>query len=476
MDKFFTQIKVNAESEIKRVLNVNVKSNILTKECSSEMVSVTGKTNINMIYVSNDGTIEHADGTADFIEKQQTAYFLDDLFATDECQIQNVNFSGTEAIFSIEHSVTVFGTYSYSLGEDFNDDDLVTHKKSFSTLKLTKSAEDNFVVAEEMDTNLGSISVLSSNASVIALDVSASVDKIVVEGKILAGVTYSGSESVGFYQKEFEFKQEIEASGVNPNMTARADLEVKGITVTPEEKQEKTNLVFAIDVYAKVYAYEETTYDVITDIFSLKNILSTTTDYVESKNYAETKIEFENVLSATDVSDIENLDDILGVFDPYYHVTSVEENETSVIVKGKIVAYALYRANNDIFKLQISELTSTEIQKDKNLKISSAFGNVEVGAFKVKAGKELETNFKVQICAEFDTVVAEKYVKSFEVKEERAVSNGGVTVYVAGGGDTLFDVAKAVGVRPEEIAKQNNFSEVFEQGEKIYIYSPINLI
>jgi len=43
-------------------------------------------------------------------------------------------------------------------------------------------------------------------------------------------------------------------------------------------------------------------------------------------------------------------------------------------------------------------------------------------------------------------------------------------------GETLFDVAKVLNVRPETITSQNDVQDIFEQGEKIYIYSPINLL
>ena len=43
-------------------------------------------------------------------------------------------------------------------------------------------------------------------------------------------------------------------------------------------------------------------------------------------------------------------------------------------------------------------------------------------------------------------------------------------------GTPLFDVAKSLNVRPETITSQNEVAEIFEQGEKIYIYSPVNLL
>ena len=65
---------------------------------------------------------------------------------------------------------------------------------------------------------------------------------------------------------------------------------------------------------------------------------------------------------------------------------------------------------------------------------------------------------------------------SYEVLNEKPENVNGVKVYITSGGDTLFEVAKAVNVKPEVIAEQNQVDGIFEGGEKIYIYSPINLI
>ena len=67
-------------------------------------------------------------------------------------------------------------------------------------------------------------------------------------------------------------------------------------------------------------------------------------------------------------------------------------------------------------------------------------------------------------------------MKSYEIKESKEVLNDGIKVYVTRAGETLFDVAKVLCVRPEIIEEQNQIDGVFEDGEKIYVYSPINIV
>ena len=476
MDKFLTQLKVSGESEIKRVLNTDAHAVVITKEVNNGMINIGGRIDVQVVYVSVDDEIETMAGSVDFIEKQPTSYVLDDIYVEDKTTVINVNFSGKDAICSVEHQAKVSGTYSYELGGGYDDESLVLNKKNFSCLKLAKTGEDNFVVAEEVESNMTGVTVLEADAKAMAVEVSASVDKIVIEGNILANLTVKDADGTYFKQRNFEFKQEVNATGVTPNMTAKADVQVAKITVTPEAKNDKTNFVFAIDLNAKAIAYEETNYDIVTDMFSLKNLITTTTDYVEMKSYAETKVVTENVVSATNVADIEKFDDIVGIFNPYYECLGIENEETKAQVNGNIKATALYLADGQIFKLDIVCPVQTTISKQPNEVASKGDGLVEIGTNKVKAGKELEVNFKLDIRVELEVAVSEKFIKGYENAGERVANAGGVTVYIAGEGDTLFDIAKAICVRPETISKQNDENTVFEKDDKIYVYSPINLI
>lgn len=476
MEKFMTQLKVSSEFDIKRVLSASAKTVVHSKDISNGMLCVGGKLAVKIVYVSNENNVESAEANTDFLEKQPVAYALEDLFVSDAPVVVNVNFSGKDAICSVEHHVAVSGTYSYDIACNFDDENLVVNKKNFSCLKLFKTAEDSFVVAEEVESNMGEVSVLDVQAKAMAVEVNSSVDKAVIEGNVLVNLVLKDSDGVAFKQRDFEFKQEVTLAGASPNMVSKVDIEVVNVTVTPEQKNEKTNFVFAIDLLAKVQAYEETSYDIVTDMFSLTNLIATTTDYVEMKSYAETKLVSESVLSSTNVADIDQFDDVIGVIKPSFECETIDCDKENVSISGTVNAVALYQAGGEIFEREIKCPCNLSLQGQSGLVATNVSSRVEIGSFKVKAGKELETSFKIDAIVEFEKVISERYVASYENKAIRQGNNGGVTVYVAGGGDTLFDVAKAICVKPEIIAEQNECDAVFEQGDKIYVYSPINLI
>ena len=318
LEKFLSQVKVSASSNVKRVLSATANAVISSCESSNGFCSVSEKLSVNVIYLSDGGIIESASNNYDFIEKQACGYEVKDAAATDVCKVENLNYSLGEIIVSVAHDVQVEGIFKYTLTDVTNlPEDFVVNKTEFSALRLVGVSEDNFAIAEECETNIKNATVLSASARVISYDAVSVVDKVVIDGKLGVEVVYNDGESVGTITREFEFKQEIAAEGVVPNMLVSSLVEARNVNVTPEEKDEKTNLVFAFDVYAKNYVFEDETYQSVNDMFSLKNYIQTTYDYIEAKNY-DTTVEASDVcLTSTNVSEIENFDDIVSVYSPF---------------------------------------------------------------------------------------------------------------------------------------------------------------
>lgn len=476
-DKFLSQVKFTAPSAVKKILSASANSFIANSECASGVLSLSGKVMVEVVYLSDLGTVEKSSGELDFIEKQQSRYTLDNLFVSDRALVENVSWTSSEVIVSVSHDVSVSGIYKYELS-NFEDgqEEFVTKKTMVTSHSLVSSADDNFVVAEEIESNIKNMQVLFSKANVEISDIRSGVDKVIIEGKINTEVFESDGEAFGLVTKEFEFKQEIQADGVTPNMLVEAKVLVKNTTVTPEISEEKTTLVYAIDLFSKCYVFEENSYEVVSDMFSLKNDLVTTNDYVESKTYHSVSHYSENFMTSTDVSTLENFDDLLGVYDASFECDSIVQNGTNFQIQGKIHANALIQVEGGVNKLSIESDIVFENNMEAGLLIGDVTSSVEIGSFKVKAGKELEVNFKLNLAVTNESEFTLTFVKSYEKKDEKQEAIAGVKVYVAEANETLFDVARALNVRPEVISKQNEVSDVFEKGEKIYIYSPINLI
>lgn len=475
LDKFVSSVKIIAPSEVKHILNVSAKAVVGQVDQSNNVLTITGKVSANVIYLTQENKLASAEATLDFIEKQQVQATLQERVADDDVEIKVDTFSGTEILCSVTHNTQIYGIYSYEIADFVGENTaFVLNKKTFSAKKFILSCSDNFVVAEEQDSNLKNMQVLNANAKVLTYETSASVDKVVVSGKLLVETIYDDGEETGLLTKEFEFKQEIEAVGSVPNMFAETLLKINNVTVTPEEKDDKTNIVYVIDAYANSYVYEDFEYQVASDMFALDSEIENTYDFLEFKNYSSSGVSAEMFISSTDVSNIENFDDIVGVFEPKTEIKEISALENKSVVEFEITAFALYKSGEIIKRLEVKFPAKFEFEKTADEIPDYSRIVAEISSFKVKAGKELEVAFKVTAEITNSKVVSETFVKSYEIKEPKIASDGGIKVYVTRAGETLFDVAKVLSVRPEIIEEQNQIDGVFEQGEKIYVYSPIN--
>ena len=133
------------------------------------------------------------------------------------------------------------------------------------------------------------------------------------------------------------------------------------------------------------------------------------------------------------------------------------------------------RSDEKISDLKTSLQVKIEIPREDYELIGNINAIAEITSFKVKAGKYLEVVYVLNYQVIFEKLVSAKFVKSYDVKSEKQENLGGIKLYITSQGETLFDIAKKLNVKPEIITNQNEVLDTFEQGEKIYIYSPINL-
>lgn len=476
MDKFLTEIKVVADQNIKRVLSFKARSVVVSKEIIGGVVSVSGKVAVNMICLGENNEIFSTTNEIDFSEKQKAVAVLTDLFARDTVEVKLSTVAGSEALFVVSHKVNICGSFDHKFLAVSGDSDFVVKRKNFTSNSLSKVVDESFVVAEECDTNLGDVSILLATAETNKYSVVASVDRVVIEGSVLAEVVYTENESFSSMKKEIEFKQEVAIDGVLPNMNANANLNVLNITVTPENKDGKTTLVFAIDIQVQAQVYDEYEIEAVCDMFSLQNELKTTFELSCIKNYQRSICGSETIVSSTEIAHITDLEDFVGVYGAEFVVQEIKQLSEKVVVCGEIQANAVYCTQSEKDSMRVVKNVEFEILNENNQKFENFKVFAAVESFKVKAGKELETVFVVDYIADIVSVVEEEFVTNFEIKEERVNKFSGIKVYITKEGETLFDVARVIGVKPEVIETQNEIGDFFRQGEKIYVYSPINLM
>ena len=315
MENMFANVKISTENAITKVLNAAVKVNVSSCEVDNGSAMIGGEINATVLYLDENERVESVSGTVEFLEKQRVEFLLKDVFAKDYANVENINFSSNEVMVSISHHADVYGVYDYQIPKiNASKDSLVLSTSTSQIRHLVEVKADDFVVVEEYQTNFDELSVLTAVADVVVSSVVVSVDKVVLEGKLITEVVAQNQDNLERVMREIEFSQEIAASGVVPTMTADAKVNVKNANVSVEKVGEKCMLAYNIELGAMAYVYDETSYEFADDMFSLSNEIKTTYGYLAVKSFSEEKNFSNTFTSNIDISNIENLDDVVGVF------------------------------------------------------------------------------------------------------------------------------------------------------------------
>lgn len=472
-DKMFAQVKIIANNNIKSIISVNVQPVVISSECTNNILSLSGKFNVTVVYISAENQIEKAESIVDFIEKQKADFSLSSVVAKVSTNIDNINFSSNEAMVYISYTALVSGVYNYQLPIIEENANLVFNKKSFNFANLVSNTEDTFTISEQFEINQNISEIINVTPSIKIKDIACTVDRVVLDGMLIAEILYKENDSILKAFKEIEFKQEISAKDINPNMLAEYFVDIKSVSLVPEVGDEKTLIVATFDIFAKIYIYEDKQFEIINDMFSLNKEISTSYNFIEAKSFGECKQLEENTLSVTDISEYSDFDDIVSVYNPIAEVQNIDYIENYSNIHLKITATALYKTENGYNSLNIEHITVLNVDSQNTSSLINV--NAQIVSFKVKAGKELEVVFKCDYNLEKCSCLSEKYVSAFDEISEKSHSDAGIKVYITKEGQSLFDIAKILNVKPDVILNQNEINDVFEQGEKIYVYSPVNL-
>lgn len=477
MDKYFSQVKIVTPNNISKLLETSVRSVISSAEVVNNYLMVSGKIVANAVYLTDENKVENTETTSEFVEKQKISFVLSEISACDELEVQSTSVSSSEVMLSLCHCTKVFGIYRYLLGDsEKQGEDYVLNKKLVKALNFKQSNEETFVVAEEVETNLAGVKVLNINSCAALTSVASAVDKVIIDGKVKVNALYLENDGIGEIIKEFEFKQEIAMKNALPGMNVEVSLSHLNTAIVEQAKDDKNALAFVIDLNAKAYVFDNVEVQTFDDLFSLKNELMPVYELAEFEENDGFEFDNDTVLTQTDISLQGDFDDIIGVFQPVVKILEVEDLGEKLSVNAEINALALYKTQTSVQKMELKYETHFETEKEISKKVKTVSASAAVSAFKVKAGKDLESAFALEYKFEYFKETAEKFVKSFEEKQEKLNVDAGVKVYITRENQTLFDVAKALNIKPELIKSQMEVDDIFEAGEKIFVYSPLNFV
>jgi hypothetical protein len=358
------------------------------------------------------------------------------------------------------------------------DEPYYVELKKLSTERFVGTVSKTVVVDEEYNARKDVARVLLFDTTAYVSDVNVGMGNALVNGALLASVTYLSDDEIYTVPMTVPFSEEIESPELCLGQTLAADCFVKNSRVVLTGVEGNNVIRIEAEIEIKLSAYSEEQNEIVKDLFCIERELS-----VERKN-ADCGIYRGMKWLCTPISGSVTLDadmlsvrDVVSVVSARNTVANAIAAEDAVTIEGVLSAKVIYRDENGLQSVEAEIPYSAKFEAEgvtKNDYVSACGYVTEISA-RVKRDREIEITaegcFKTELYGSGEIT----YISEVTEGAERECGKSAVSVYIADEGESFWDAAKALSARPDELKEQNpELSEPFSAGDRIIFYRQIN--
>ena len=277
---------------------------------------------------------------------------------------------------------------------------------------------------------------------------------------------------------EFDFVQEVANDGLGQGSIIQSILDV----VTNEMKVDamkvdgKLQVKVLLPLLYRGFIFNEYEIDAILDIYSATNYLSVTYDNVETmQNQSDIKFtdKVSGVVSISDTSPF--IDEVLGSCINNVALTKSAVVDNRLMVEGVISVSSVYysKENEALNSVAIDiPFVLDEMVNYENGAYAKTTLTIENITTRSRRGKEIDVSVDVNVYTKIYEVIDNSFITDIVMGDNIDRDACALTIYVVHEGDTVWSIAKDMGVAPELIYAQNDIKEYLVPGEKLVIYAP----
>lgn len=412
-----TSVSESESGVVTKILDVSADGKIISLDSQNGAARVFGRVNFKVLYLNGDGETRGLDYFADFAEVIQNDSLSGRLYAQIAVIDVDTSISGGIRLNAVV-KITL-----YRVAENDKkclvgaDDDVYVENTSMKCQRFITSMNAPFTVTDEYDTKTDVAKILLTRAG-----------------------TYVDAATAG-----------IEGSNV--------------IRVEVENE-------------ACVKAYDVTDEKIVKDVFCIENEINITRASVSTGVYggfAFFKDELSGIAALS--NDLPAVLEVIGVTSAGNGIAKATAENGKIVIEGVFSANVLYRDENGLSSVSLEVPYSLPFLSESGNATDdvSARGAVIKAQAKLKREREIEVTAELGFMTESVKRVDAEYIAEAEVGEKIEVNKSAVSVFVADEGDTLWDAAKALSARPDDIQSQNPDARApFKEGQKLFYFREIS--
>lgn len=475
-------VRVGAEFDVENVLSVGATLSHLASSSTGRDVTISGLLNISITYIS-EGSIRAVDYTADFKDKYVADTVIDgELIITGDVVDITHTLVGRDIRVRaiVELNIDQIKNQEYNILTSITHDNVFTKLESIRYETFSGIATDKFELNDEIDIR-GAKSALSVIPTVKLMSVTPNDKFLTITGVVNYTVSYTVGDSiqdVTTKNYEYNFTQEIANEGLQLDSYIQSiiDGEIHEMQVEKTDDEGGVKLNITLPILYRGFIFNEYTIDAILDIYSSDNYLGVTFDIARAMSNQEVITFSDKIDGMVSISDSAPfIDDVVGVTTNNVVVTKSVIEDSRLIVEGVVnVTSTYYSKENETLNSVIIDMPfSLEESVDKSDDyVANSTITVSQLMARSRRGKEIEVSAEIHVYTEIYNVVEDTIITDVMLGDMIERDNCVLTIYIVREGDTVWSIAKDLGVSPDIIYAQNDIGDTLDVGEKLIIYSP----
>ena len=457
--------------EIASVLTVYAKAVPEEITCSDGEVKYSGKLFVTVVYRDLDGKICRAERGAEFFHKAQNdkinpACFAKATFLCDGIKTRREG-SGFFLSVVVLAKINVYGSLSTEYLVSGEGLELKTTTADvYKTICVSGETEEEDVFEVE---NVTDILLHSERANIAQAFVSNG--KISLIGEVNLSLCILKRESVCSFERQIPFTVELPIDEWAEKMPVNAKTEVKSaiLTVTADEETNKSRISLNLVLYSECLSYLKEEITVCDDLFSTENELIVKRQKVGGRYLTNVQRFTERIGGGASLSlSFDGEIGLQSVVNPRVEICFKRTGNLSGDAEGFVEAELLFCGEDGVKSTSLTLPFVFPVQADE--------GDVEIegsvhGLSVRRVGDKFEAEGTLKVVVKTYKESSCAFVSA--VEEGRAIEKktSALSIYLPTVGDGLWEVAKKLGCKREDVMKSNPELEFpIKGGERLFIY------
>ncbi len=437
---------------VKKLLGLSAECKVYTAEAMKGEAKITGKACYKVIYIDRDNKTAGLDYFCDFSES-----IVGDIAPQD---ILNVCHSVVDVSGRIEDDVItltaicdfvikVIGKHSGKTIDVANE--IYTNRELQETVELSPLKEDTFEVSVEEESGTSVDKVLYFGTTPLITAVTKSDVGALVEGVVQTEIVYLGENGVRGKSFGIPFSEEIEADNL---ADVKATIKNSRLVLSGDS----ANNVFEVEVFVTLSGYDVAVRDVelVVDAFSPEKQIEVTHDFLPCKRYVGSKTFDFPVSTEVEGDSLPDNATVLATPVLRVNIANALAGENEVTLEGLAVATILYMNEDRLDSVQVELPFSVTEKVDGITPTDTLTAKALITDFTATFMSgiiTLRAMLKARVC--IYKTYSLKWVSQVKEGEEKPRNNSGISIYYVNPADSIWDIAKAVNMSPEEVESTN---------------------